>query len=149
MSQEIVINNPNRSRKFGWSWACSPTGRDAYSIETPTRPQVTGTIKMIQAEIAGDPTFRSIKSGGAFYNTAWFYDGKRITATWSFGLIKQADDLPLPDDWNGPEADTYHARNNDHHSKNDNYGYAWFSGLDLDSELWENGQLKIRVIDNA
>jgi hypothetical protein len=142
-TQELTIKNPNRSRKFGWNWTCTPTGRDAYSIETPSHPSVTGTIKQIGQEIDNDRTFRSIKSGGTFYNTAWFYDGKRIVATWEFGLLKQVDDLPLPetDEPTLYEMNDWNEKNRQHHWENDVWGYGWFAGF----RLGEDTPLKIRV----
>jgi len=102
MFEEITVPIVYINRKFGWGWSCQPTGQDAYSIETPTRPDVTGTINQCRQYADTDRTFKSIKSGGTFYNTAWFYDGKRIVATWAYGLLRSVDDLPL--DRDNPQA---------------------------------------------
>lgn len=151
MYQEIIVKNPNLVRKFGWGWSCQPTGRDAYSIETPDCPDITGTINQCMKYANENRTFKSIKSGGTFYNTAWFYDGKLIVATWAGGLLKYADDLPYPDDIDDDDFDyqSWDRANSLHHLDNDVYGYAWFNGLILDSQLWENGELKIRVIGDT
>lgn len=77
-TQKITISNPTRIRKWGWEYSTAPTGRDAYSIALPTKPYYTGTLKQVQQSIANDKTFKSVKSGGTFYNAAWFYNGKRI-----------------------------------------------------------------------
>jgi len=78
-TQTVTITNPTRTRKWGWGYSTNPTGRDAYSIEMPSRPDYTGTLKTVQDAIDSDRTYASMKSGGTFINTQWFYDGKRIT----------------------------------------------------------------------
>lgn len=74
----ITVHNPTRTRKWGWGWTNTPTGRDAWSVETPSAPHHTGTLAQVQAAIAGDRTYASMRSGGTIVSTAWFYDGKRI-----------------------------------------------------------------------
>jgi len=84
---EIIVKNYRRSRKFGWGYSFTPTGEDAYSIKTPAAPDHTGTLSQIADAIQHDRTWQA--KGGAFYNTAWFHDGRRITATWAFTKIGQ------------------------------------------------------------
>ena len=81
--------NP-KTRRLGWGWSCTPTGRTAYEIETPTHPYYTGTYRQIMAAIAEDRTYQSMLSGGTYTNTAWFYLGRRITAIW--GLYNTTND---------------------------------------------------------
>lgn len=75
----ITITNPTRTRKWGWGWSCQPTGRNAYEIETPSAPYYTGTLNQVLKAAADDKTYHSLKGGGTYTNTAWFYAGKRIT----------------------------------------------------------------------
>ena len=94
---EITVRNWRRSRSFGWAWSCTPTGEDAYSIEIPSRPDYTGTYGQVVDAMLADRTFASIKGGGGFYATAWFYKGGRIVATqiarddWWQGFIPETD----------------------------------------------------------
>jgi hypothetical protein len=74
---KIVINNPRQTRKWGWGYSTTPTGDDAYSIETPDRPQYTGTLGQVRKSRREDRIFNNL--GGALYNEAWFYNGQRIT----------------------------------------------------------------------
>lgn len=91
-TQKITVENPTRTRKWGWGWTNTPTGRDAYSIEIPSRPDYTGTMKQVLKAISEDRTYRSMKSGGTFTNTAWFYDGKRIVNRQEFNDWLDFDD---------------------------------------------------------
>ena len=77
MSTTVTVTNWRRSRKFGWSYSTTPTGR-GIEIERPEHPMYTGTIRQLLAVRAADRTFQSLFSGGTFYTTAWFYDGRRI-----------------------------------------------------------------------
>jgi hypothetical protein len=96
-TERITIDNPTRTRKWGWGWTNTPTGEDAYSIKVPSAPDYTGTLKQIFACIACDRTYASMKSGGTFTNTDWFYDGKRITNRREFGwwLDEYRMDMPI------------------------------------------------------
>lgn len=78
-----------KTRTLGWGYSTQPTGRDAYSIETPARPDYTGTFRQVCEQRDNDRTFNSL--GGAYYNEAWFVGGKRIKAVW--GLYNTVDDL--------------------------------------------------------
>ena len=69
-----------KTRNLGWGWTTQPTGRNAYEIETPTRPDYTGTIRQIREQIADDRSYNNL--GGAFSNTAWFVAGKHIVSAW-------------------------------------------------------------------
>jgi len=75
--KKVTLKHPNRTRKWGWGWSCKPDGRDAYSIEKPTRPAYTGTFNQVNKARNSDRTFNNL--GGAFYSTAWFYNNKEIT----------------------------------------------------------------------
>lgn len=157
-TKEIEITNINRKRKWGWGWSCTPTGEDAYSIETPSRPTVVGTLNQIQKD--NDVTYQSLKSGGTFTNSAWFWDGQRITATWTFGLIKSGEnkvDIPEPN-YENMSMDQSAQAHSEWQEKfwkaardNDEYGWGWFKGFHLDHmydeyrQEWSNEPLKIRV----
>ena len=119
--KEITLKNVFRTRKFGWGWSCTPTGRDAYEIQTPTHPDYTGTLRQIGEAKATDRTWQSMASGGTFTNQAWFYNGKRITHTWRWGILKGLG-------WDDPDLVT---------------GYGWVPGLHLNDE--GSTELKIRV----
>ena len=77
MESQVVVTNPFRSRKFGFGYTCTPTG-NGTEIETPSKPDYTGTLKQVQEAVDADRLLASFRSGGTFYNTAWFYDGRRI-----------------------------------------------------------------------
>ena len=135
---EIIIKNWKRSRSFGWGYSFTPTGEDAYSIKYPSAPDHAGTIAQITDAIDDDATFQA--RGGAFYNSAWFYKGQRITYTWAYTILKRADDLPYD-----PQT-SYRAwsdRDAQHHFENDTYGYGWVPG-------WAGGNgadVTVRVYD--
>ncbi len=98
MPDEIAIKNFRRSRKFGWGWSSTPTGENAYSIEVPDAPDYTGTLRQLFQDRADDVAFHSLD--GAFYDTAWFYDGRGITHTWAFGPLSPMfapDGKPIED----------------------------------------------------
>lgn len=120
---ELVVNLEDK--KFGWGWSTTPTGEDAHSIEFPNAPDHTGTVKQVREAARGDQAFHSL--GGAFYNTAWFYDGRRITHRWSYGCIA---------DHNDPDADEYDWDKRE-------YGYGWVPGFNVGQA--EKGDVKIRV----
>ena len=78
-TQTVTVTNPTRTRKWGFGYSTKPTGRDGYSIELPSSPDYTGTLKTLQDAIEDDRHLASLKSGGTLVNVQWFYDGKRIT----------------------------------------------------------------------
>jgi len=121
---ELTITNYKRRRKWGWGYTFTPTGRDAYEIETPGGPDHEGTLGQIKAAIAADRTWQA--RGGTFYNTAWFYDGERIVATRIFMLLENAPYLPLPKEC----LESWRLRNVLHHQEHDIYGYGWAHGWD-------------------
>ena len=116
MPEEITVKNYRRSRKFGWGWSTTPTGEDAYSIEAPTVPDYEGTLKQLDEAINNDRAFQNL--GGAFFNTAWFYGGQRISHTWAFGIMSNLG---------GP------AR----------YGHLWTRGFDPTTS--DQANIKIRI----
>lgn len=116
------------STKFGWGWSCTPTGEDAYSIKTPSKPDYEGTLEKLRKDIANDQAFQNL--GGAFYNTAWFYDGKRILKTRAYGVVKDRTTPAINEDG------THNWRNDD-----TEYGYRWLNGWQGD----DHGDL-IRII---
>ena len=67
--QTITLDNPTRSRKWGWSYTFHPQ-------PAPRKPYVSGTIATVLKERTLDRTFR--QRGGAFVNDVLFYDGKRV-----------------------------------------------------------------------
>lgn len=81
----VTIKNPTRSRKWGFGYETRPY-RNSTSIMPPTKPDHTGTLRQVREAIENDRTFASFRSGGTFYSTRWFYDGKVIAgvsgATW-------------------------------------------------------------------
>ena len=127
MSEEITVTNYRKSRKFGWGWSTTPTGEDAYSIETPSAPDYEGTLSQLRKAMAADKAFQT-NLGSVFYNTAWFYDGRRITHTWQFSIIAEpenADDLLINEYYDACE-----------------YGYTWSAGWAPD---WDAEDVKIKV----
>jgi len=113
----ITVKNFRRSRKWGWGWSITPTGEDAYAIETPGNPDYVGTLNQIARAKHEDRVFNNL--GGAFYNTAYFYSGRRVTHTWAFTLIHQGDE------W-----------------ENDRYDWAWEAGFHPPDD---EANLQIRV----
>ncbi len=105
MPKEITVKNFRKNRKFGWGWSTTPTGEDAYSIETPDAPDYEGTLNQLQEARRNDRAFNNL--GGAFFNTAWFYRGKRITHTRVFGPMgptyteygEEIEDVEYDDRW--------------------------------------------------
>jgi hypothetical protein len=78
MSTTLTIQNPTRSRRWGFGYCTSPTGDGPYSIEVPNRPEHTGTIRQVREAIASDRTYRSFVSGGVFFTRQWFFDGQPV-----------------------------------------------------------------------
>lgn len=78
MSKKVVVKNPTRTRKWGWGWSCTPTGNDALSIERPGKPDYVGTFKQIREAQDTDRTYKSLRSGDTFTNSAIFYDGQVV-----------------------------------------------------------------------
>jgi len=136
---EFTVKNYKRDRRFGWGWTTQPTGHGT-EIETPGAPSYLGTLAQLRRERATDAAFNSL--GGAFYNTAWFYQGKRITHTWVYTIVETADDLP----GNPDTVRSWWVQNQEHHYKNDRYGYAWVPGFRLDL-IDPDDVLKIRTAD--
>jgi len=71
-----TVEVTRRSSEFGWGYSTNPTGEDAYSIESPISPNYTGTVNQVYRAKSEDPIYNNL--GGAFSNSCWFYDGKRI-----------------------------------------------------------------------
>lgn len=128
---EIVIKNFRKDPNFGWGYSFTPTGKDAYSIETPSAPDHTGSLEQIEKARAADRTWNS--KGGVFYNTAWFYGGRHIVATWAFGVVK-------------PRTTEAYGEDGRYDYENDDaeYGYTWLPGLALDY-VRDEQDIKIRV----
>jgi hypothetical protein len=90
MSTTVTVKNPFLSRKFGFGYSTTPVGSsDPLGIKAPSKPDYQGTIRRVKIEIDGDRLLESLKSGGTFFNSAWFYDGKRI-------LCVDGWDQPVP-----------------------------------------------------
>jgi len=81
-------------------------------------------------------------SGGVFLNSQWFWKGEPIESTWTFGLLNEADDLPVPVD---DGYDEWYHKNQQHHWDNDVYGYGWFEGLHLPEEAETTVRIRIRI----
>ena len=77
---EITVTNWRRSRAFGFGWSSIPTGHGT-EIETPKRPDYTGTVRQVQEAIREDRALAATVSGGAYHSRVWFYKGRRIVAT--------------------------------------------------------------------
>lgn len=134
---EITIKNYRRSRKFGWAYTFAPTG-EGLSIETPTMPDYVGTLNQLH-EIRNNDTTWMVHCRSAFYNTADFYAGERITHTWTYHLLEAAPDLPFD-----PERDDYREwrkKNFDNRWENDCYGWGWLAGW----HAAEGTEVRIRV----
>lgn len=129
---EVIVKNFRRSRKFGWGYSFTPSGRSATSIETPSTPQYMGTLGKIQDSIEGDRTFQVHSHGGAFYTTAWFYDGRRITHTWS-GCVTEAER-----GYTNEKGDYIVIRP-------DKYGEGWVSGFLSGYTDWDE-EVDVRIL---
>ena len=128
-----------RERKFGWGWATTPTGQGT-EIEHPGSPDVTGSIKFCLAHKHADPAFQSL--GGTFYSTAWFFNLKRITHTWMWGLIREADPI-APYDPDGEESySMWCDRDDKNRWDNNKYDWVWREGFDPN---WIGGERTIKI----
>ena len=56
---------------FGYTSACEQTENGLQVCEVE-KPDYIGTIKQLQETIINDKTLQSFRSGGTWYNTAWF-----------------------------------------------------------------------------
>ena len=77
---EVTITNWRRSRSFGFGWSSVPTGHGT-DTEVPRRPDYTGTMRQVQADIRHDRALAATISGGAYLSRVWFYKGRRIVGT--------------------------------------------------------------------
>ena len=127
MPEEITVKNFRRSKKFGWGWSCIPTGQDT-DIEIPAAPDYTGTLRQLEKDQQDDAVFQNL--GGAFYNTAWFFQGKRITHTWVFS--------PTEDSITIDEEGT--------HWRDVPYEYRWREGFHPLDDLDDEKDLKIKTV---
>jgi hypothetical protein len=121
---EVTVKNFRQDHRFGWGYSCTPTG-SGTQIAHPAFPDHTGTLHQIEHAKRKDRTFQSVLSGGVYKQTAYFYQGRRIVATWRWGLINPAPDLP-----EALDSEAGHRANERHHQDNDGYGYGWFDGFD-------------------
>jgi hypothetical protein len=146
MLQGITIKNANLSRKFGYGWGTTPTGRDAFSIQSPAKPDYTGTVKGILEERGDDRSYRAYGSSRAtnYSSHQWFYDGKPIVNIWKTGYIKQAEDIPDYSDGDKFKYEAWRRLNDEHHWKNDVIGEAFFSFREDDLNLL-TGDVTIQV----
>ncbi len=117
--EEITVTNINRRRKWGWGWETTPTGDDAYSIKSPPGPAYEGTLRQVEQAIANDVAYKSVKSGGAFINTAWFWDGRRVHSTWGYWEI------------NPKVSDYDEGRNELIVTQEAEWGWGWANGFHL------------------
>lgn len=123
---EILVENYHFDKEFGWGYTFTPTG-EGTSIETPSGPDYTGTIEEIRQAIRSDKTWQ-VHSRTAFYNSAWFYKGRRITHTWRFDIVsapENDDDINIQEYYDACK-----------------YGYTWVLGFFLDIA---KRNIKIRV----
>lgn len=100
---------------MGWNYSTDPTGEDAYSIKIPCSPHFEGTVEQIKQAIREDRGFNSL--GGAFYSTAWFYNGRRIIATWDYAIIH----APTPNEAANMSDEEYYEKCE--------YGWKWVPGF--------------------
>jgi len=63
----------NKTRTLGFGYTCWTRQGDE-----PNAPDYTGTIKEVLSDIRNDRTYQSMRSGGTYLATDWFYKGKRI-----------------------------------------------------------------------
>lgn len=78
----ITVTNVTRRRQFGFGYTAQPTGR-GIEIATPDAPDYVGTLAQVRSDMATDGFLRSLRNSGTYYNTSWFYQGKRITGVQS------------------------------------------------------------------
>ena len=103
---ELTVTNYRRRRGWGWGYSFTPTGADAYSIETPAYPDHVGTLKQLERARETDQTWQAHRQS-AYYNTAWFYRGRRIVATWGWRWLAAQRDYGYGwiTGWAGPDPD--------------------------------------------
>ena len=123
--KEITVKNYIRNRNFGWGYSFTPTGENAYSIEVPAEPDHEGTVKQIFKAQRENRTWQ-VHSRSAFYNTAWFYGGKRILQSWVWGNLE-----PYYTEYGEERQDVPH-------------GYHWVWGLHFPED---DTEIRIRVED--
>ncbi len=73
---------------FGYTSACEQAENGLRVCEVE-KPDYTGTIKQMQEKIDSDRTLQSFRSGGTYYNTAWFVkiNGKWQKIRWEYPTI--------------------------------------------------------------
>jgi hypothetical protein len=99
-----VAKITRRSRKFGWGVNAGATqGEHSLYVEAPDSPDIEGTVKQVFNYIETDNFYRSLKSGGTYYTTAFFIDGKKINTqseAWQYEFDRlldgEIDELELP-----------------------------------------------------
>ncbi len=135
---ELTIENANRKRKWGWGY--NLFSNNDSTIDPPTVPAYTGTFNQVEAAKDDDPTFKAHQN--IHKSTAWFYQGRRITHNYHYGLLKPAEDIPFSGDYD--QYEEWERKNSEHHFNNDQWGYGWFRGFCRDTFMMEK-ELKIRV----
>jgi hypothetical protein len=96
----MIVRITNKTRKLGWGWTCGAVqGEHGLYVPQPDKPDYVGTVKQIYEEMHNDRTLQSIKSGGTYWNYAWFYKGKRITDMLQSDGWYQFDDKYCMDDY--------------------------------------------------
>lgn len=78
----VTITNPSRRKKWGWGYSTTPASRNGVAIKPPSSPDYVGTIGQVQDAIRRDRGFQAMRSGGTYTNSAWFWDGLRISGVW-------------------------------------------------------------------
>ena len=75
----MKIKISRKTRKLGWGYTTvCKQGLTGLYVPPPIHPTYVGTISHIFNEMEADKTFASIKSGGTYFSTAWFYRNQRI-----------------------------------------------------------------------
>jgi hypothetical protein len=128
--EEITITNYNRKRRWGWGYSFTPT-RDG-DIRPPETPNYEGTLGQISEAREADPVLRAHLS--CYSSSRWFWDGRPIVATWTYGIVDMAK-------WDNLSDENYLECPEEHDSV---YGWAWFYGFHLPLEEGPD-EIKIRV----
>ncbi len=122
--QELTITNINKRRKWGWGCSFTPTG-NGTEIKPPTTPDYTGTFGQLSEAREADPILKAHLN--CFSSSRWFWDGRPILATWSYGMVSS--------EWSGDYEEEEKFK----------YGWAWFDGFHMPFEESHSDTVKIRV----
>jgi hypothetical protein len=126
--EEITITNYKGKKKWGWGYSFTPTG-NGTEIRTP---DYVGTLGQISEAKEADPILKA--HSNCYSSSRWFWDGRPVVATWTYGIVDMAK-------WDNLSDENYLECPEEHDSV---YGWAWFYGFHLPLEEGPD-EIKIRV----